>query len=65
MVCEKLLETESVPAETSEMDSSSEWLGLGDSELSFFFQSLFFSPMLVFGGRGCAGCTVGFFLIIL
>ena len=37
VLCEKLLETEGVPAETLELDSSSKWLGHGDSEMSFDF----------------------------
>ena len=62
VLCEKLLETDSVPADTLELDSLSEWLGHGDSELSFSEPN--FTPMVVFGGRGCAGCTIGFFITL-
>ena len=53
VLCEKLLKTESVPAEILELHSSSEWLGHGDNELFFFLQSLF-SPLRWFlGARFC------------
>ena len=51
VLCEKLLKTESVPAEILELHSSSEWLGHGDNELFFFLSGPIFTPMVVFGGE--------------